>query len=63
MSSDYSFESLTGRKIGEEKRSSHMRSGGKKTWKKHISCSNYNYMMKIAEDIVKGYGYEDNSSK
>jgi len=63
MARDYSFENLTGRKKGEEDKSSHMRSGGKKTWEKHISQYNYDYMMDLAGDIVKEYEYEDNSSE
>ncbi|MFB6225193.1 MAG: sulfotransferase domain-containing protein [Candidatus Paceibacteria bacterium] len=54
---DYSFESLTGRRNKKEKTDSHMRSGTKKTWNKHLSQEHISILKNKASDITKGFGY------
>jgi len=55
----YSFKTLTGRKKGKEDRSSHMRGGVSKSWKKHFDDDLLKLFNSKAHDIVVGYNYSD----
>jgi hypothetical protein len=53
----YSFETLTGRKKGNETTSSHMRTGKSGSWKYHFDSDLVSLFEEKASDIVDGYGY------
>lgn len=53
----YSFESLTGRKKGEEDKHSHMRSGQSGSWRSHFDSDLMSFFESKANDIVNGYNY------
>ena len=53
----YSFETLTGRKKGNEDTSSHMRTGKSDSWEYHFDSDLMSLFEEKASDIVDGYGY------
>jgi hypothetical protein len=55
--SSYSFETLTGRKKGNEEKSSHMRAGHSNSWRKHFDSELTRFFNRKAGDIVEGFSY------
>jgi len=53
----YGFETLTGRKKGNETTSSHVRTGKSGSWKYHFDSDLVSLFEEKASDIVDGYGY------
>jgi len=53
----YSFKSLTGRKPGEEKKDSHLRSGTSGDWKKYFDEELLQYFKNAEDGLTKELGY------
>ncbi|MCE7995857.1 MAG: sulfotransferase domain-containing protein [Roseivirga sp.] len=55
---DYSFEKITGREIGVANENSHLRGGGKDSWRQYFDEEILAYFYEKSNDVAKKMGYE-----
>lgn len=53
----YSFETLTGRQLGEIDTDSHMRGGGRSSWQTQLSQSHLEYIYESTGSLITDLGY------